>query len=123
MRRSIRRLAVIALALGLVAAGSSASHATFKGRNGLIVFSGNTRSDLDLFIAKPGGKPREIRLKSTDERNPAWSPNGKRIAFQREPTNGMSGASIWTIGPDGRGAKRLATNASDPAWSPDGKKI
>ncbi|MFL5894603.1 MAG: hypothetical protein ACJ76Z_05755 [Thermoleophilaceae bacterium] len=123
MRRSIRRLGVSALAAVVVLAAVPAGHATFKGRNGLIAFSGNSRTDLDLFIGKPGAKPHEIRLRSTDERNPAWSPNGKRIALQREPVNGMSGASLWTIGADGRGAKRLATNASNPGWSPDGKKI
>src|SRR5438094_906083 len=58
MGRSIRRLAVAGLAVVALAGATPAGEATFKGRNGLIAFSGNTRTDLDLFVAKPGAKPR-----------------------------------------------------------------
>lgn len=52
----------------------------------------------------------------TSGTNPAWSPDGSRIAFDRN--------EIWTIRPDGAGALRLtqasATQGqSSPTWSPD----
>src|SRR5258706_13062733 len=50
---------------------------------------------------------------------PAWSPDGKEIAF------GMSG-SLWKIRPGDTTAYELTANAtydSAPAWSPDGRFI
>lgn len=54
---------------------------------------------------------------------PAWSPDGKSIAF----TQALNGNSdIYTINVDGTGIRRLTTAESietSPTWSPDGKKI
>jgi dipeptidyl aminopeptidase/acylaminoacyl peptidase len=49
---------------------------------------------------------------------PAWSPDGDRIAFRRA-------ADIYTMKPDGTEVTRLTTDAaaSEPAWSPDGTRI
>jgi TolB protein len=54
--------------------------------------------------------------------NPAWSPDGKRLAFERE---GASGPSVWTKNVNGTGLRRLTRGHLDtgPAWSPDGKTI
>ena len=58
----------------------------------------------------------------TGMRDPAFSPDGKRIAVSWLE-------SVWTMTPDGRDEKPLVTTRGqwvserDPAWSPDGKSI
>jgi hypothetical protein len=50
---------------------------------------------------------------------PAWSPDGRRIAFTRA-------GEIYVVDADGRNARRLTTMAQPgafPAWSPDGRTI
>ena len=54
---------------------------------------------------------------------PAWSPDGKRLAFSANTTSNRF--DIYTIGADGKRV-RLMTSRDDsiePAWSPDGKTI
>ncbi len=72
------------------------------------------RADLTVMNANGSGVQR-IAVRGTD---PVWSPDGGRIAF----VSGIDNGEIWTIGPDGRGARRLGMG-SDPAWSPDGGMI
>ena len=51
--------------------------------------------------------------------NPAWSPDGRKIAFGRA-------GEIYVMNADGSGQRNLTRNpARDfaPAWSPDGRKI
>jgi len=58
--------------------------------------------------------------------SPSWSPGGATIAFTR--TSHARG-QIWTVHPDGRGARLLHTDAlvgdqmAQPAWSHDGRRI
>jgi TolB protein len=68
----------------------------------------------------------QVRLTSgIDARDPAWSPNGQRIAFTRFTSSGSQ--DIWTLrASDGRGRRQVTSFASDeflPAWSPDGQTI
>jgi TolB protein len=57
--------------------------------------------------------------------DPAWSPDGKRIAFVRHPYGGGA-AAIYLIGADGSGLCRVTPYVKSvyrPAWSPDGTKL
>ena len=53
-------------------------------------------------------------------REPAWSPDGKRLAV-------VFLDRVWTIGPDGRDGKPLTQEAAfvqrDPAWAFDGRRL
>jgi Tol biopolymer transport system component len=53
--------------------------------------------------------------------HPAWSPDGKKIAFQ---SGGPLYWDIYVMDPDGSGKKKLTRRDSkEPSWSPDGRKI
>ena len=52
---------------------------------------------------------------------PAWSPDGQKIAFT---SVGEGDVRIYVMNADGSAPTRLASNfARQPAWSPDGQKI
>lgn len=53
---------------------------------------------------------------------PAWSPDGKQLAFQSDAAGDRE--EIYTVGVDGSGVKRLTMSTADaiqPAWTPDGR--
>jgi len=57
---------------------------------------------------------------------PAWSPDGARIAFSRYDPATDTGAAIFVMDADGLGLTRLTDGSGGdggPAWSPDGRKI
>jgi Tol biopolymer transport system component len=62
---------------------------------------------------------------------PVWSPDGKSITYTYLPQISQDKApatQIWSINPDGTGAKQLVTSQGDeslstPYWSPDGKYL
>jgi Tol biopolymer transport system component len=72
------------------------------------------------------------------DRNPSWSPDGKRIAFC---SGNFTGAQIYIMDADGSNVVKLTDkelgchpvfvhndirlffSASGPSWSPDGKRI
>ena len=53
-------------------------------------------------------------------REPAWSPDGKRLAV-------VFLDRVWTLAPDGRDGKPLTSDTTavqrDPAWAPDGRRV
>ncbi len=56
-----------------------------------------------------------------DDLNPAWSPDGSRIAFQADRDGAQF--DLWIMDADGTGQTRLTTNVNEdrsPAFSPDG---
>jgi Tol biopolymer transport system component len=55
--------------------------------------------------------------------DPAWSPDGRKIAFVSD-RDGNS--EIYVMNANGSGQRSLTRNPAydaDPAWSPDGRKI
>lgn len=56
---------------------------------------------------------------------PAWSPDGRRIAFS-SGRDQVGGAQVYVMNADGSGQTRLTHSAVEetyPAWSPDGRRI
>jgi TolB protein len=79
-----------------------------------------TSSLADIVVVNADGTGRKNLTNNPRRGNwdPAWSPNGKLIAF------GSAGPDVWTMRPDGKRLRRLTRGGGEsPAWSPDGKRI
>jgi Tol biopolymer transport system component len=67
----------------------------------------------------PGGKPVRITSGDSREFHPAWSPDGKWLAYVTWST---AGGHIWKIRTNGRGAPKQLTRVPgyyrNPVWSP-----
>jgi dipeptidyl aminopeptidase/acylaminoacyl peptidase len=76
-----------------------------------------------------GSAQRQITVMQEGACQPAWSPDGTRIAFISPCESNQESyerASIWIINADGTGLVALPTVPGgdfDPAWSPDGSRI
>ena len=126
-----RAIAAIALfVFGISSSGLAATGHKEPLPQGKIVFNRFFNSAHDrgaLFTVNVNGSAvRQLThppSNSLDE-EPVWSPNGKRVAFQRIESGTTS---VYLIGADGRGERRLAApgaaNMDSPAWSPAGSKL
>ena len=70
------------------------------------------------------GMPERVVASTWEERDPAFSPEGKRIAFM---SNRSGACEIWVCDRDGSNLVQLtalgAPMAMGPKWSPDGQNI
>lgn len=79
--------------------------------------------EFDPAAGKAVGEPFRLTDYPGAEGWPAWSPDGRRIAFHADIDGNMD---IWVINVDGTGLVNLTKNPAEdqfPAWSPDGKQI
>ena len=90
----------------------------------------------DLFSFRPDGRGlRRLTATVAWEDDPAWSPNGRRLAFTRGAPvchgltcEGSTGSSVWVAHTNGAAPRRLTRPPEGyldrgPAWSPDGRRI
>ena len=83
------------------------------------------RGDLFSVPAKDGQTRNLTESQGVRERAPAWSPDGKRVAYLSDATGEYE---IWVRAADGSGEPKQLTKDGapwkfEPAWSPDGKKL
>ncbi len=76
------------------------------------------------FVTFSSGHPVRLTRNRTYDGRPAWSPDGRELAFSSDRGNANRG--VFVIAADGSGLRRLTPTdsvASDPAWSPDGRRL
>jgi dipeptidyl aminopeptidase/acylaminoacyl peptidase len=89
------------------------------------------RSHLWLVAFRPGAVPRQLTRGDFDVMNPAWSPDGRRIAFEADrgsDANISPRSQLWWIAADGarprlRELISLPGDAERPSFSPDGRHL
>jgi Tol biopolymer transport system component len=95
-------------------------------QNGKIAFSRYYSSEqgesYNIYTVDPDGSSLSKLTKNlTSGGQPAWSPDGTKIAFESQD-------SIWVMAADGSNLRRLTPNRSDlsysdPTWLPDGTEL
>jgi len=91
-----------------------------------------TRRPSHLYLAPlAGGTPRQLTRGELSQMSPAWSPDGRLIAFEQDTSenrevreDGWPALFVYTLADST--TRALATGypqSSDPAWSPDGRTI
>lgn len=82
---------------------------------------------LDLSVMDADGSGRHRLLDGEEDGMPAWSPDGRRIAFVRQVDTDHS--RVIVVDPDAPTSVRPLVSAADgafdtdPAWSPDGVRV
>ncbi|HUG99573.1 MAG TPA: DUF4440 domain-containing protein [Gammaproteobacteria bacterium] len=95
-----------------------------------IVFQSNRDGNAELYVMDADGRNvRRLTHTAEEEGGPAWSPDGKRIAYDlatRDASENYVSSHIWVMNADGSGTQALTSGQNRhwyPAWSPDGQKL
>lgn len=134
MRRHAAVAALLLAITGAIAAcrDSNITPPLASAEGGIIVFASN-RSDANFELYRVGADGRGLRRLTTsvnvNDRAPAVSPDGRRIAWEQEigvAGGGVASVEIWTMTVDGGDARPAVRNGSfnrTPSWGPAGELV
>ena len=85
-----------------------------------MAFASDRSGNFEFYVRALEGTATEVPLTSDGQHNvqPAWSPDGRLIAFH---SHGRGG--VWVMPARGGVPRQLAVEGSKPAWSADGTRI
>jgi Tol biopolymer transport system component/tRNA A-37 threonylcarbamoyl transferase component Bud32 len=86
-----------------------------------LLYSGEASGNRDIYLLSVGGQnPIDLTKDAPeDDDDPAFSPDGARIAFRSERDSG----GIFVMGRTGEAVRRITRFGYRPSWSPDGTKL
>lgn len=112
-RRSLAGVFGVALVV------TSAAWASSPGRNGRIAFA-SSRDGGGIFTVRPDGSALQ-RLTSGDDSQPAWSPDGRWLAFTHM-ASGSERSGIYLVRADGR-RRHFLVAGEQASWSANGLRL
>jgi hypothetical protein len=86
-----------------------------------LLYVSRATGNADIYSVRVGGR-NAVNLTADskdDDWGPAFSSDGRQIAFRSE----RAGGGIFVMGATGESVRRLTDFGYDPAWSPDGTQI
>src|SRR5260370_15058707 len=112
-RRLLRLPLAIAMIAGLILAQAGAAHATFAGRDGRIAFWDFMTGQIYAVNPDGTGLAQLTHVaKGQTAADPAWSPDGRHIAFD----SNMSGAvPLWIMDANGHPLRMVARGRPNAA--------
>jgi Tol biopolymer transport system component len=99
----------------------------FPGPNGRLAYESTRDGDSEIFTVNPDGTGEtQLTSNSGTDNQPAWSPDGSKIAFASNA--GLLGDfEIYVMNADGSNPINVSNypdaSDTDPTWSPDGTQI
>jgi serine/threonine-protein kinase len=86
-----------------------------------LVYSSRASGNWDIYLQPVGGRtPIDLtKDSSADDTQPAFSPDGQRIAFRSD----RDGGGIYLMGAAGESVSKVSDFGYSPSWSSDGKQI
>lgn len=86
-----------------------------------------TRNGGDLCVYNVVTKRTRVIARNSNAHDPAWSPDGMRLAFQGDDSVRVTTEFwIWLVNRDGSGLRRVSGSGPDgkhPIWTRDGRKL
>jgi Tol biopolymer transport system component len=118
---------VVSLACGLMGLWIAPGRAIPMATNGQIIWARvlGLTTDSEVFGMWPdGSRIHQLSHNTQNDSFPAWSPNGRWIAFESSSADDMD---IWLMQAGRRGQRNLTNDPGwadrYPSWSPDGTQI
>ena len=108
----------------LAIGGATSVSAAYPGSDGKIAFVRHRGTSAELpriYTVNPDG--RSLRALPILGEEPAWSPDGRHLAYMTPQNAHHEHTSIYIADANGRHPRRLVKLGRHPTWSPDGKRL
>ncbi|MEQ1604281.1 MAG: carboxypeptidase regulatory-like domain-containing protein [Pyrinomonadaceae bacterium] len=97
--------------------------------NGKIAFTSDRDGNREIYVMEPDGSEQtRITDNSVDDDHPAWSPDGRKIAFVSQRASGET--AVFLMNADGSGRTEITPITVQGysvnkliSWSPDGRQL
>jgi TolB protein len=123
--RACLSAAALVLATVVLASVCAPAEAAFPGLSGKIAFTTSRDGDYEVYaMGSDGSAQTNLTANAAGDLFPAWSPDGKHVAFASFRDAGNE--EIYVMDADGSNQTRLTTSPgadAAPSWSPDGTRI